>query len=600
MTVLSIFLKKSIFLIAFFSLAHCQSSGLSPKSTAVKAPPISTWKRPAPLKIDLSKDVIDTVLQTPHFRFITHNSVLNETDVKEIATACENSLEVLQVFTGNSKKIVPINYHIYSSIEQKALRKKTIKTVSIEEEANSVCIVQNQHFQGNQLSIEHKLLIRQLLPKATITALEDGLSKHFTKKWQQRGYAYWCGQLYLSNNLPPLEELLNEEVYQNESPLVMGAMSGVFVDFLIGHFGQTDFLKKFGKWTKEELLILKPKWDDFLKKQYSDFEIVRNKRSISGTPLKGFNFAHEGYRIYNGYGSQLAKESLEQLASINSNAVSIVPYSFMRDPRKPRQLLIEHRDGGENDESVLFAHFEAQQLGMHTMLKPQIWVRGSWPGDIQMSSEADWRIFFDAYYRWMRHYALLAEINGFDSLCIGVEFSKATLAKEKEWRHLIQQIRGIYNGPLTYAANWGTEFEQLQFWDMLDFIGLNCYYPLSKEAQPSKRTLKKGFEKVIQKIEKVTARFKKPLVFTEIGFRSVDGTWKDPHEDDQGRNFNEQSQALAYEVIFEGVHNKDWYKGIFWWKWPSYLEYKGPINTGFAPTNKKAEEVAKKWFEKTN
>ena len=604
MTVLSLFLKNPVFLIVFISLAHCHSGGLPsntiPTKVPTKASSTSTWKRPVPLKIDVSKDVVDTILETTHFRFITHNSVLDRTNVKEIGIACESSLQALQVFTGNTRKIVPINYHIYSSIEQKALRKKTIKTASIEEETNSIFIVQNQHFQGSQLLLEHKLFIRQLLSRTNIPALEDGLSKHFTKKWQRRGYLYWCGQLYQSNNLPPLEELLNEEVYRNESPLVMGAMSGVFVDFLIEHFGKAVFIEKYGTWTTKELVSLKVEWTDFLKKRYSDFKIDKENRTLPKDPLKGFNFAHEGYRIYNGYGSQLAKESLEKLESIGSNAVSIVPYSFMRDPKKPRQLLIEHRDGGENDESVLFAHFEAKQLGMHTMLKPQIWVRGSWPGDIEMSSEEDWAAFFDAYYRWMRHYALLAEINGFNSVCIGVELSKATLAKEKEWRYLIQQIRGIYNGPLTYAANWGTEFEKLQFWDVLDFIGLNCYYPLSKKEQPTKQELKHGFDKVVQKIETVTERFNKPLMFTEIGFRSVDGTWKDPHEEDQGRNFNEQSQALAYEVIFEGVHEKDWYKGIFWWKWPSYLDYKGPINTGFAPTHKKAEAVTQKWFEKTN
>ena len=382
MTVLSMFLKKPIFLIAFFSLAHCQSSGLAPDSTGGQALTTSAWKRPAPLKIDISKDLVDTILQTTHFRFITHNSVLDETDVKEIATKCESGLEALQEFTENNKKIETINYHIYSSIEQKALREKTIKTASIEEETNSVYIVQNQHFKGSQLSLEHKLLIRQLLPKTTIAALEDGLSKHFTKEWQQKGYSYWCGQLYQSNNLPPLEELLNEEIYQNESPLVMGSMSGVFVDFLIEHFGSVVFNEKYGEWSAQELVALKSTWTNFLKERYSNFKIDKGHKIMSTDILKGFNFAHEGYRIYNGYGSQLAKESLEQLASVNSNAVSIVPYSFMRDPRKPRHLLIDHRDGGENDESVLFSHFEAQQLGMHTMLKPQIWLRGSWPGDI--------------------------------------------------------------------------------------------------------------------------------------------------------------------------------------------------------------------------
>jgi len=286
------------------------------------------------------------------------------------------------------------------------------------------------------------------------------------------------------------------------------------------------------------------------------------------------------------------------MATIGSSAIAIVPYSFMRDPTKPRKLLIKHRAGGETDESVLFAHFEAQQLGMYTMLKPQIWIRNSWPGDVDMGTEREWQRFFDYYYRWARHYALLAEINGFDSFCIGVEFAKASLSKEQEWRKLIQQIRGIYGGQLTYAANWGKEFEQLQFWDALDFIGLNCYYPLSSKEQVSKRDLKKAFDTVITKIEKVQKRYDKPIVFTEIGFRSVTATWKNPHEDTNGRAFDEQGQAVAYEVIFEGIRNKDWYKGIFWWKWPSYLTHRGEKNTGFSPANKKAERVVEKWFKK--
>ena len=108
---------------------------------------------------------------------------------------------------------------------------------------------------------------------------------------------------------------------------------------------------------------------------------------------------------------------------------------------------------------------------MSTMLKPQIWVgSNSWPGDIKMKSQEEWDIFFDNYYRWVRHYAMLAEINELDSYCIGVEFAKATLAKEEAWRKLIKKLRGIYSGQLTYAANWGDEFENLTFWDELDFI----------------------------------------------------------------------------------------------------------------------------------
>lgn len=557
-------------------------------------------KRPITPFIDGNKEITDTLLQTKHFQFISHYSPITKEQIQQLAEQCEATVVAIQRFTNSTITIPKINYHLYASVEQKALRQQGMEIASIEASKNNNHVVVNQHFQGSLLHQEHKLILQQLLGTPQLPALEEGLSNHFTKKWQRKGYQYWCGKLFRSNNLPPLQELLDATIFKKESPLVMGAMAGVFVDFLLEQFGKAEFLQNYRTWMATDLNQLEAQWYSFLAQQYENTASTAHEPTSlkKSTYWQGFNFAHEGYQIFNGYGSQLAKESIEQLARIGSSAIAIVPYSFMRDPTKPSNLLIKHRAGGETDESVLFAHFEAQALGMHTMLKPQIWIRRSWPGDVNMSSEKDWQQFFEEYYRWARHYALLAEINGFDSFCIGVEFAKATLAKEQEWRKLIGQIRGIYSGQLTYAANWGEEFEQLQFWDALDFIGLNCYYPLSPKENPSKRDLKKAFKNVIAKIEKVHRKYDKPIVFTEIGFRSVTATWKNPHEDDQGRPFDEQCQALAYEVIFEGIRDKDWCQGIFWWKWPSYLDYQGAQNTSFIPTNKRAEEVVTTWFKK--
>ena len=599
MTVLKILnLKYGLFLLFLFT-NNCTTT--KPASTQETSKQTTTKKKrkkpPIPYLAD-DDATRDTLLQTTHFQFISHQANLKETQIKNLSVQCEATMDSLLKFIGTNKKLPIINYHLYPSVEQKALRKKGIETTTIETEKNNIYVVVNQNFQGSQLHHENKLVLHQLLGTPKIAALEEGLSNHFTKNWQRKGYSYWCGKLFQSQNLPTLKELVDKKYYEKESYLVLGAMSGVFVDFLLAKFGKADFLKNYATWTSSDLSTLDNDWQAYLKEQYSDFSETTSPATQAIPYLKGFNFAHEGYRIYNGYGSQLAKESLEKLATIGTNAIAIVPYSFMRNPNIPSQLLIDHRDGGENDESVLFSHFEAQRLGMHTMLKPQIWLRGSWPGDVDMSSEQDWNRFFDNYYSWLRHYALLAEINEFDSVCLGVEFAKATLLKEQEWRQLIQQIRGIYSGPITYAANWGDEFEQLKFWDALDFIGINCYYPLSAKAEPSKRELKKAWQGILSKIEQVQQTYNKPVVFTEIGFRSVESTWKNPHAEAKGRAFNEKTQALAYEVIFEGIQGKDWCKGILWWKWPSYLDYKGPENTGFTPADKKAEKVVERWFKK--
>ena len=61
----------------------------------------------------------------------------------------------------------------------------------------------------------------------------------------------------------------------------------------------------------------------------------------------------------------------------------------------------------------------------------------------------------------------------------------------------------IYSGKLVYSANWGEEFEQLSFWNELDFIGIDCYYPLGKDPSADKTVLKAKFEEVLATIERV-------------------------------------------------------------------------------------------------
>lgn len=560
----------------------------------------STWQLDKKAHFDFT-GANDTILQTTHFRFMAHSSPLSKTEIEAIAEKCEQTFSTIMDFTEERYLAKKIDYHFYPSVEKKALQIANMQEASTNLEENRVDVVMNDYFKGSSLHPENKLLLRHTLGKPYVLALEEGLANRFTQNWQKKGYRYWTKKLCLSDNLPTLKELITNDIYQKESYLVMGAMAGTFVDFLIDKFGKKTFLHKYNVWEYEDFITLEDEWNHYLTQITQPTSEEKKLNQQAKLPyLKGFNFAHEGYRIYNGYGSNLAKESLHRIEEIGGNAIAIVPYSYMRDPEKPSYIPIIQSTGGENDQAVLFAHYEAKNRGMSTMLKPQIWVGRSWPGDIKMNSEKDWATFFENYYRWIRHYALLAEINEFDSYCMGVEFAKATLAKEQEWRKMIRKIKGIYSGQLTYAANWGEEFENLTFWDELDFIGLNCYYPLSKSDNPSKRALTKSFAKVMDKIETVSYKFNKPIVFTEIGFRSVDGPWKNPHAKEDGRAFNDKHQKMCYEVVLESIKNKKWCKGILWWKWPSHLSYRGKNNKGFSPNSKQTEIIIEKYFKTKN
>ena len=365
--------------------------------------------------------------------------------------------------------------------------------------------------------------------------------------------------------------------------------------------GQRKVLNKYTKWnpSEQEINNLELKW-----KAYFENNILpKHTIKISFKPFipkyfKGFNFAHEGYNIYNGYVSKLAETSLDTLVNLGSNAVAIVPYSYMGDANKPSYLRFSNWAGSETDESVIHSSFQAKKRGMHSLLKPQIWLGRSWPGDVEMNSAEDWDKFFQYYNRWMRHYALLAEIHEVDMLCVGVEFAKATIQRPQDWINLANSLRKIYSGPLTYAANWGEEAENTKIWPAFDFIGINCYYPLSKKDDPTDKELKQSFKQTLAHLCDKLKPYKKQVIFTEIGFRSIDQVWKQPHAEATDNSYNQESQARCYEAVFSNLPNAEWCAGMFWWKWPSYMNYANRRKQSFAPTTKQAESVIKKWFSK--
>ena len=94
-------------------------------------------------------------------------------------------------------------------------------------------------------------------------------------------------------------------------------------------------------------------------------------------------------------------------------------------------------------------------MGITISLKPHIWARGSWPGEIEMNRHRDWDRFFESYERWMLHYALLAKMHRVHLLSVGVELSKVSVGQEHRWREMVGRLRGVCSGLLVYAANWG-------------------------------------------------------------------------------------------------------------------------------------------------
>ena len=286
---------------------------------------------------------------------------------------------------------------------------------------------------------------------------------------------------------------------------------------------------------------------------------------------RGMTFAHEGYDGVRGYGGSATGASLDSLARLGVDAIAVVPYTGMRSASTVSALPVPERRGAETDASVVATVAQAHARGWRVLLKPQIWVRGAWPGEIDFATAAEWDGFLGHYRTWMLHYARLAAEHDVEALCIGTELTRATLEHPGFWRKLIREVRAVYPGTVTYAANWGEEFENIAFWGELDALGLNGYYPLSRKPDPTQAELDAGAREWVQMAEATSERAGKPWWLTEIGYRSVEGAWANPHAEPDGRAASAEAQARCYAALFRAAAETERLEGVFFWKWPSYL-----------------------------
>ncbi|MGV3504153.1 MAG: glycoside hydrolase family 113 [Adhaeribacter sp.] len=308
-------------------------------------------------------------------------------------------------------------------------------------------------------------------------------------------------------------------------------------------------------------------------------------------------------------GDSVTEDQVAGLKARHINWISQTPFGWQAAYNQP-EIRLNTRSSrvywGESDQGLVYTTRLAKKHGIKTLLKPHLWLRdrsGKWLGDIEMSDEETWKTWFRNYRTFILHYARLAEQEQIEALCIGTELHKAAVSREQDWRRLIADIRLVYSGQLTYAANWYLEYEQVRFWDALDFIGVQAYFPLTKNHHPSLAELKKGWKAHLPDLARLARRYQKPLVFTEAGYKSSPDAGIEPWawpkrgvaSPDQ---VSEQTQANCYQALFLSVWDQPWFSGIFIWKWYPQVRNNGRDHHDFTPQHKPAEKILSQWYSK--
>ncbi|MDC6365545.1 MULTISPECIES: glycoside hydrolase family 113 [Flavobacteriaceae] len=294
---------------------------------------------------------------------------------------------------------------------------------------------------------------------------------------------------------------------------------------------------------------------------------------------------------------------VDPLLNIHANYAAVMPFGFLRDLHSPELIFDADRQWyGETKKGARQYIELLHKNRVKIMLKPQIWIwKGEFTGDMTMKSEEDWLTFEKSYTDFILTYADLAQQTHCEIYCIGTELEEFVKHRPNFWPALIKKVKAVYNGKLTYAANWD-EYTRTPFWEELDYVGVDAYFPLCENRYPSKETLKLGWKPWKEKLKALSKEKKKPILFTEFGYRSMDYTGKKPWLVDRNQmNVNLNAQANATQVIFDEFWNEDWFAGGFVWKWFIHHDKVGGENDNrFTPQNKPAELVIRDHYAKVS
>lgn len=310
------------------------------------------------------------------------------------------------------------------------------------------------------------------------------------------------------------------------------------------------------------------------------------------------------------YGSAESASSLERLASTGANYVAISPAHFAKTIRDSEFFGTEQTESQEN---VVQAIRDARAAGLSVLLKPHIDPRDGKPRAAFAPRDLD--AWFRNYQAFIGSYAALAASHQVEMFCIGCEFDHMIgPAYRDRWIDVARTVRAVYDGPITYASGY-IQAKDVTFWDAVDYIGVDAYNPLSSAPDPSIDELAAGWLTVssnpwvaslsdnkppLRYYREISDNHRKPMIFAEIGYKSVSGATSRPGDWKADGPLNLELQARAYEAFFRiWSPQSSWMKGVFLWHWVTRSNPEQSLRGAkdYTPQNKPAAAVIARWYQ---
>jgi len=304
-----------------------------------------------------------------------------------------------------------------------------------------------------------------------------------------------------------------------------------------------------------------------------------------------------------GYGTARADTAVSELAEKGATWISVTPFGRMTHLSDSDILHDFEIPVAENEERLRHTIRVAHAAGLKVALIPHLYVMdGAWRGEIELPTEEEWEHWFVAYEGYLLRFARLAAEERVELLSIGVEFKSSTATRVPRWREVIARVRAVYPGPLTYSANWD-EAAQVGFWDALDVIAVNAFWPLARKPGDGFAVMQERARQVADDLEDLALVHDRPVLLAEMGTKSAADAalapWEWP-EHCAALRYDEMYQAAAYQAVFEALATRAWFSGLFIWKYFSDpFDETQEAREGFSPRGKWGETVLFNWFTRS-
>ena len=308
--------------------------------------------------------------------------------------------------------------------------------------------------------------------------------------------------------------------------------------------------------------------------------------------IKGASIAHVHIRG-KGYGSGASAPLYTHLKSIGFNSVQLVPFAYQRDLSEPHLFYDDPTMTWQDIENeIILAH----TMGLTVMLKPHIWPGTDWQpkvfrDKIDFADPDKLNRWFLEYQKFLTPLVEIAIRQRVEYFVIGTELT-ALSRHTDHWRRLIAAIRNRgYSGALTYAAI-AYNASYIQFWDQLDYIGLDFYYG-TQDKNSDSVALQKKLRHYWQYHLEHAKRVKKEIILTEVGYPAHSLALAYPHTwPEKMSDRDDKKQADGFRALAETLNGSENPAGLYIWKYATTIDsYEKKDNeNGFNPYRKPAEQ----------